>query len=188
MATRTRSVRTPSRHRVREVGPDRASSSPAASSVGSMEQAYRRLPASLACSWLLPAAGQSSPGAAVRGAAFRGGSTGRRVDMNLFDRGAGRRSTVVRPRRLQVAATHGDSRRHRLCNEVGQARHWEGVAVSELLVLAGPLPEASHVVIGAEHGFTANLPLDDFARPGDVFADLEIDRGWWFRICTSGSR
>ena len=65
---------------------------------------------------------------------------------------------------------------------------WEGVAVSDMLTLAGPLPEASHVVVRAENGFTANLPLESFARPDNLFAlryegkDLEIDHGWPLRL------
>lgn len=65
---------------------------------------------------------------------------------------------------------------------------WEGVAVTHLLEMVGPLPEATHVVIRAEEGFTANLPLDDFAREGNLFAyryggdDLAPDHGWPLRL------
>lgn len=65
---------------------------------------------------------------------------------------------------------------------------WEGVPVSSLLEMAGPQPAASHVVIRAEHGFTANLPLEDFARDGNLFAwrfdgaDIELDHGWPVRL------
>lgn len=65
---------------------------------------------------------------------------------------------------------------------------WEGVAVAHLLELAGVAEGASHVVVKAEHGFTANLPLEDFARDGNLFAwrydgdDLELDHGWPVRL------
>ena len=65
---------------------------------------------------------------------------------------------------------------------------WEGVAVGGLLERAAPKPEATHVVVRAEHGFTANLPLDDFAREGNLFAyrydgeQLETDHGWPLRL------
>ncbi|MEE9581676.1 MAG: molybdopterin-dependent oxidoreductase, partial [Acidimicrobiia bacterium] len=66
--------------------------------------------------------------------------------------------------------------------------HWEGVAVSDVLELVVPQSHASHVVVKAEHGFTANLPLEDFARPGNLFAwrhdgeDLTVDHGWPLRL------
>src|SRR3981189_3041484 len=41
---------------------------------------------------------------------------------------------------------------------------WEGVPVSELMRLVTLKPEATHVMVKAEHGFTANLSLDDFLR------------------------
>jgi len=65
---------------------------------------------------------------------------------------------------------------------------WEGVLVSDLLELAGPQSGATHVVIRAEHGFTANLPLDDFSKAGNLFAwkydgeDLAVDHGWPLRL------
>lgn len=65
---------------------------------------------------------------------------------------------------------------------------WQGVPVRTVLDLVGPRPEATHVLIRAEHGFTANLPLDDFAREGNLFAwrfggeELELDHGWPLRL------
>jgi DMSO/TMAO reductase YedYZ molybdopterin-dependent catalytic subunit len=38
---------------------------------------------------------------------------------------------------------------------------WEGVPVSSLLALAGPVPQAAYVMAHAEFGYTANLPLAD---------------------------
>jgi len=38
---------------------------------------------------------------------------------------------------------------------------WTGVRVRDLLARAVPLPGASHVMAGAEYGYTANLPLAD---------------------------
>ena len=65
---------------------------------------------------------------------------------------------------------------------------WEGVSVADLLTLAGPQPGATYVVVRAEHGFTANLPFEDFQRSGNLFAwrydgaDLEADHGWPLRL------
>ena len=65
---------------------------------------------------------------------------------------------------------------------------WEGVATRSILDMAGPGPEATHVLVKAEHGFTANLPLEDFARDGSLFAwrfggdELESDHGWPLRL------
>lgn len=65
---------------------------------------------------------------------------------------------------------------------------WEGVPVTSILDRVAPDPAATHVVIRAEHGFTANLPLEDFAREGNLFAwrydggDLEVDHGWPLRL------
>jgi DMSO/TMAO reductase YedYZ molybdopterin-dependent catalytic subunit len=65
---------------------------------------------------------------------------------------------------------------------------WEGVAVADLIARARPLPAATHVLVRAENGFTANLPLTDFARPANLFAyrcdgaDLDPDHGWPLRL------
>jgi len=50
------------------------------------------------------------------------------------------------------------------------------------------VPGATHVLVRAEHGFTANLPLDDFSRPENLFAwgfrgeALSPDHGWPLRL------
>lgn len=65
---------------------------------------------------------------------------------------------------------------------------WHGVAVTELMRRVTPDPAATHVMVRAEHGFTANLPLDDFVRDGNLLAwrfggeDLERDHGWPLRL------
>jgi DMSO/TMAO reductase YedYZ molybdopterin-dependent catalytic subunit len=41
---------------------------------------------------------------------------------------------------------------------------WDGVAVQELLRRARPKPEAAYVLVHAEQGFTANVPLADLDR------------------------
>ena len=48
--------------------------------------------------------------------------------------------------------------------------HWEGVAFREVLRLARPKPEAKYVLVHAEQGFTANVPLADLDRPEVLFA------------------
>ncbi len=65
---------------------------------------------------------------------------------------------------------------------------WEGVAVPEVLKLVEVPATATHVLVHAEHGFTANLPIEDFARQGNLFAynfggePLELDHGWPLRL------
>lgn len=41
---------------------------------------------------------------------------------------------------------------------------WRGVACSTLLSLVPPLPSATHVLVWAEYGYSANVPLADFAQ------------------------
>jgi DMSO/TMAO reductase YedYZ molybdopterin-dependent catalytic subunit len=47
---------------------------------------------------------------------------------------------------------------------------WQGVAATEIMKRAKPLPKAKHALIHAEHGYTANLPLADLLRPTTLFA------------------
>ncbi|MGH9548756.1 MAG: molybdopterin-dependent oxidoreductase, partial [Terriglobales bacterium] len=42
--------------------------------------------------------------------------------------------------------------------------HWDGVAFRELLARVHPRPEAAFVLVHAEQGFTANVPLADLNR------------------------
>src|SRR6476646_6676075 len=41
---------------------------------------------------------------------------------------------------------------------------WDGVAFRELLARVRPRPEAAYVLVHAEQGFTANVPLADLDR------------------------
>ncbi|MBI2873600.1 MAG: sulfite oxidase-like oxidoreductase [Firmicutes bacterium] len=65
---------------------------------------------------------------------------------------------------------------------------WEGVAASEVLKLARPRPQARFVLVHAEGGWTTNLPLEDLAGEGVLFAfkhngaDLSPDHGWPLRL------
>ncbi|NND13913.1 MAG: sulfite oxidase-like oxidoreductase [Acidimicrobiia bacterium] len=65
---------------------------------------------------------------------------------------------------------------------------WEGVPVTHFLEKAGVASTATHVVVNAEHGFTANLPMADFSRPENLFAyrfgseQLELEHGWPLRL------
>jgi DMSO/TMAO reductase YedYZ molybdopterin-dependent catalytic subunit len=65
---------------------------------------------------------------------------------------------------------------------------WRGVSTTEVARLVEPDPAATHVMVRAEHGFTANLPLEDFLREDNLFAyefdgeDLELDHGWPVRL------
>lgn len=46
---------------------------------------------------------------------------------------------------------------------------WTGVSTSTVLELAPPAPETTHVMVWAEHGYSANLRLDDFADADALF-------------------
>jgi DMSO/TMAO reductase YedYZ molybdopterin-dependent catalytic subunit len=65
---------------------------------------------------------------------------------------------------------------------------WEGVATRELLKYVELLPEAKFVMVHCEHGFTTNLPVDDFFGEDCLFAmkhggvDLEPDHGHPLRL------
>ena len=65
---------------------------------------------------------------------------------------------------------------------------FHGVPVSTLMKQVELAPEVSHVMVRAEHGFTANIPLDDLVREENLFAwgfhgeDLEPDHGWPLRL------
>ena len=65
---------------------------------------------------------------------------------------------------------------------------WEGVPVTEVMSRVDPLPAATHVLVVAEHGFTANLPLADFMAEDNLFAyrfggaPLEPEHGWPLRL------
>jgi DMSO/TMAO reductase YedYZ molybdopterin-dependent catalytic subunit len=65
---------------------------------------------------------------------------------------------------------------------------WEGVPVAELMESVELLPAATHVLVLAEHGFTANLPLEDFVAGDNLFAhrfggaQLEPEHGWPLRL------
>ena len=65
---------------------------------------------------------------------------------------------------------------------------WEGVSVTELMSTVEILPSATHVLVLAEHGFTANLPLEDFLAEDNLFAygfgkgPLEPEHGWPLRL------
>jgi len=86
------------------------------------------------------------------------------------------------PRQETVCDIHCVTRWSRLDNR------FEGVAVKELLRRAGPKPEATHVLVHAEQGFTTNLPLSDLDRPANLLAfrhdgtDLTPEHGWPLRL------
>lgn len=65
---------------------------------------------------------------------------------------------------------------------------WEGVPAREVIERARPKPEAQFVLVHAEQGFTANLPLKDFREPNVLFAHkhdgepLAPEHGYPFRL------
>lgn len=66
--------------------------------------------------------------------------------------------------------------------------NWHGVRVVDFLANVEVAPQASHVLIGAEHGFTANLPIADLVLPDNLLAwefggtELELEHGWPLRL------
>jgi DMSO/TMAO reductase YedYZ molybdopterin-dependent catalytic subunit len=63
-----------------------------------------------------------------------------------------------------------------------------GVAVRELVRRVRPTVEATHVLVRAAQGFTANLSMADFDRPENLFAwahdgqPLSAEHGWPLRL------
>ena len=65
---------------------------------------------------------------------------------------------------------------------------WRGVRTTTVLELAGPLPDARHVSVHAEYGYTANLPLDVLMEETSILtwqhdgADLAPKHGYPLRL------
>jgi DMSO/TMAO reductase YedYZ molybdopterin-dependent catalytic subunit len=65
---------------------------------------------------------------------------------------------------------------------------WEGVPVRHVWDQLDVDPAASHVMVKAYHGFTANLPVEDFLRDVNLFAHtyagspLDLDHGYPLRL------
>ena len=65
---------------------------------------------------------------------------------------------------------------------------WEGVPVSEVMKLIELKPEATHVMVHGEHGYTTNLSLDDFLREDNMLVDtrngepIPPEHGWPVRL------
>jgi DMSO/TMAO reductase YedYZ molybdopterin-dependent catalytic subunit len=65
---------------------------------------------------------------------------------------------------------------------------FEGVPFQTVVDAVRPRPEAQYVMVHAEQGFTANLPLADLLRDTVLFAnkhdgrELEPDHGWPLRL------
>jgi len=65
---------------------------------------------------------------------------------------------------------------------------WKGVAFREIIKLVKPTAEASHVLVHAGQGFTANVPLTDLDRDDVLLAThhdgqpLSLDHGYPLRL------
>jgi DMSO/TMAO reductase YedYZ molybdopterin-dependent catalytic subunit len=87
---------------------------------------------------------------------------------------------------LPTVTTHSDfhcvTRWSRFDND------WKGVTFRELLGRVKPKPAAKHVLVHAEQGFTANVPLADLDRGNVLFAThhdgepLSADHGYPLRL------
>ena len=53
---------------------------------------------------------------------------------------------------------------------------WEGVAVADLLRLAPPADPVTHVMVWAEYGYSANLPIADYAADTTLLATAVAGR------------
>jgi DMSO/TMAO reductase YedYZ molybdopterin-dependent catalytic subunit len=86
------------------------------------------------------------------------------------------------PKRQVISDFHCVTRWSRFDN------HWDGVAFRDTLKLVKLKPTSSHVLVHAEQGFTANVPLADLDRPNVLFAThhdgkpLEPDHGYPLRL------
>ena len=65
---------------------------------------------------------------------------------------------------------------------------WEGIPVADVMKLVQLKPEATHVMVHAENGFTANLSMDDFLRDENMLVDtrngekITAEHGWPLRL------
>jgi DMSO/TMAO reductase YedYZ molybdopterin-dependent catalytic subunit len=65
---------------------------------------------------------------------------------------------------------------------------WEGIPIAEVMKLVTLKPEATHVMVHAEHNFTANLSLEDFLREPNMLVDtrngepISREHGWPLRL------
>jgi DMSO/TMAO reductase YedYZ molybdopterin-dependent catalytic subunit len=65
---------------------------------------------------------------------------------------------------------------------------WTGIPVRHIWDMIDPSPDARFVMVNAYHGFTANLPLDDFLADTSMFATafggepLTLDHGYPMRL------
>ncbi|XRQ02952.1 sulfite oxidase-like oxidoreductase [Actinomadura welshii] len=65
---------------------------------------------------------------------------------------------------------------------------WEGVPGSAIAEMAPPAPDATHVMVWAEYGYSANIRMSDFLADGTMFAThrdgerLTPDHGFPLRI------
>ena len=65
---------------------------------------------------------------------------------------------------------------------------WEGVMVKDVIALVRIKPEARHVMLHCDGGYTTNLSLEHFLDSDVIFAhrhdgqDLEPDHGWPLRL------
>lgn len=65
---------------------------------------------------------------------------------------------------------------------------WEGVPVQFIWDMVEPNESASHVLVKAYHGFTANIPVEDFLRDGNLLAHtyagepLDPEHGYPLRL------
>jgi DMSO/TMAO reductase YedYZ molybdopterin-dependent catalytic subunit len=65
---------------------------------------------------------------------------------------------------------------------------FEGVLFTEVMKLVTPKPAAHFALVRGEHGFTANLPLEDLMKPTTIFAfqhdgeTLPADHGYPLRL------
>jgi len=83
---------------------------------------------------------------------------------------------VERPFTLDMSALLALPRQESLC-DIHCVTRWSrydnvfsGVPLAPVLERAGVKPEATHVLIHAEQGFTTNLPLADFVMPANLLA------------------
>ena len=65
---------------------------------------------------------------------------------------------------------------------------WDGIRVADVLSVAQPSPQASHVMVEAIDGYTANLPLDVIDDEDTLFAwarngeEISPEHGWPLRL------
>ena len=102
---------------------------------------------------------------------------------------------VEHPHDLDLARSHRPRRRRRKLSDIHCVtswsrydNNWDGVTTHDLMEAVQPKPEATHVLLTSNDGYTTNLTLEDFSSPEAILAHswegqpLPLDHGGPVRL------